>query len=553
MEYRTLIWGLLPSSPMSKILPWILACTPFLLANSPEAQCLTAEFRADETATASQYAGDLAVLGDELVVGSYGELGDRTPEAAVFILEREGSNWFARERLELESFTNSLRMGLRVAAGPAGIAITAPVHEQHLIGCFIFEEQPDSSWKRTRLFNDADRTSYPADLVVGEDFVAVGFPRDDGNGRDTGSVHLFGEKDGIWTVTGELAPALTEGSLHFGQNLAYANGILAISATGDDENGEGSGAVYLFEHTGGRTWNRLRKLMASDGHQGDFFGASLAFDGTTLVVGATGVDYGRWDAGGVYIFEKRFGEWTEIQRLALSNPEPNRHLGRSVAVRGDRLLVGSAEREPSIVRVYKRSPVDGLWDPNGSLATNPDHLGGDMPFWRQQFGDSLALLGTRAFVSSSLKNHGFQLEGSGFEYSLDASDCASLENHTLLSTGSAEFTIARGPAGAGKPYILLGSHTGTSPGLPLGTDRVPLNYDFYFLATLSTPTKALLRGSLGILDANGQATIQLDVPTEYVASLGNIKLHHAFLELSGGSVTHISNAVGTWMWPQSIW
>jgi len=517
------------------------------LSATASAQCLAGEFRADHPSLATRFASDFCVLGEELVVAGYGERPDRSPDAAIYVMGRERANWYVRERLPLQEVTNGVRRGLQVAAGPAGIAAAASFHVLDRVGLFLFEELPDGTWEPTRLWNDENRSSYPAGIAVGEDFVAVGFPRDDRFGHDAGSVQLFTKAGEEWSVTEELSTGAGGSSQHLGQELAYAEGILAVSATGDDGLADGAGAVWLFRKGERGRWKRLARLTASDGREHDFFGASIGFDGRTLAIGATGVDYGRWDNGAVYVFEELEGEWREVQRLAVDPPREGRRLGRSIAVQGHRMLVGSGEREPSPVRLFLRTP-GGSWVPDGEISLDPDTVG--EPDWRQDVGATLALEDGRAYLSSSLSHFGFQRLGSGLEFSLDEDACGGLEPGSLLSTGTAEFRIDRGPESAGKAYLLLGTYSGTTPGLSLGTGRLPLNYDFYFEATLTNPTQGLLRGSFGVLDDAGRAQIELAVPSRYVAPLDDVQLNHAFLELEGGQVTYISNSVTTWMWPR---
>jgi hypothetical protein len=51
-------------------------------------------------------------------------------------------------------------------------------------------------------------------------------------------------------------------------------------------NGCSRGAVYVFG-VSGSTWNQLAELTASDGAAGEEFGATLAINGDTIVVGHT--------------------------------------------------------------------------------------------------------------------------------------------------------------------------------------------------------------------------------------------------------------------------
>jgi hypothetical protein len=74
------------------------------------------------------------------------------------------------------------------------------------------------------------------------------------------------------------------------------------------------------------------------------------------------------------------------------------------------------------------------------------------------------------------------------------------------------FTLNLGAGYAGAPFILLGSHSGTSPGTAFGGLIVPLNQDDWTDYTLNAPNGALLPGSFALLDANGRATAGLAAP-----------------------------------------
>ena len=53
----------------------------------------------------------------------------------------------------------------------------------------------------------------------------------------------------------------------------------------DDDQGENSGAAYVF-HFDGTTWAQQAKLTAADAAADDYFGHSVALSGDTAVVGA---------------------------------------------------------------------------------------------------------------------------------------------------------------------------------------------------------------------------------------------------------------------------
>ena len=101
-----------------------------------------------------------------------------------------------------------------------------------------------------------------------------------------------------------------------------------------------------------------------------------------------------------------------------------------------------------------------------------------------------------------------------------------LVSHVDAST--VNFTLNAGPAFAGRFYLLLGSLSGTTPGTPLpgGLATIPLNYDQLALWSL-TWGPPIFTNFFGILDADGQATAQLNIPAASGIGPGD-RMHFAF-------------------------
>lgn len=73
------------------------------------------------------------------------------------------------------------------------------------------------------------------------------------------------------------------------------------------------GSAYIFERSSSGAWTQTQEINASDGNSRDLFGYSVAISGDRAIVGAFGVDRG---AGAAYIFERSSsGSWTQTQRL----------------------------------------------------------------------------------------------------------------------------------------------------------------------------------------------------------------------------------------------
>jgi hypothetical protein len=124
-----------------------------------------------------------------------------------------------------------------------------------------------------------------------------------------------------------------------------------------DSSAPNAGAAYVFVRDGGR-WQQQAYLKASNSERDDRFGWAVAVDGDLIVVGAPEEDSGgagvgapesdnsASNAGAAYVFERRNRSWTQVAYLKPDNPDPRDRFGTSVAIDGERILVG-APRESS--------------------------------------------------------------------------------------------------------------------------------------------------------------------------------------------------------------
>jgi hypothetical protein len=80
------------------------------------------------------------------------------------------------------------------------------------------------------------------------------------------------------------------------------------------------------------------------------------------------------------------------------------------------------------------------------------------------------------------------------------------------STGGAvEFTLDAGANYANGKYLIMGSVTGTAPGILLpGGTVLPVNFDTFTNITIIFANSAFFQNTLGLLDGNGQASAKFD-------------------------------------------
>lgn len=150
----------------------------------------------------------------------------------------------------------------------------------------------------------------------------------------------------------------------FGAAVAVGDGEVLISEPFTTRT---SGAVYVYAPDADGNWTERIRLVSSETRPADGFGRTIALDGSTLVVGTTVPDSGR---GAAFVFERPVGgEWAEVARLQPLGVAPNEEFGRSAAVAGDFIAVATIRQNEraGAVYVFRRDPASGAWSEHQKL------------------------------------------------------------------------------------------------------------------------------------------------------------------------------------------
>jgi hypothetical protein len=227
-------------------------------------------------------------------------------------------------------------------------------------------------------------------------------------GGEDGEVFVYRRGASGWQPEATLTTAHDPSpTLYFGAPIALVGDVLIAGAPAGYNpvfslGGETPGAVYVFRRDGSG-WQPTQKLLPSDTAPEDLFGASLAYDGTTLVVGAPGADAAGADRGAVYVFTDTGSAFAETARIEAfsANDDSN---GYRVAVSGDRIAnVSYRGGSPGFLSISEKGP-DNAWEP--ALVIQPSI-------------DTVSLGHTLAFVESTIVANGeghawaFTLKGEG--------------------------------------------------------------------------------------------------------------------------------------------
>jgi len=234
--------------------------------------------------------------------------------------------------------------------------------------------------------------AYGGAVAISEGDVFVG---EAGNLIGPGAVYVYRKGASGWAEVDRLVASDGFSGDGFGAAIATNGGSMLVG-TRPHAQVEGVTTVYVFERTAPGSWAQVGRLPTVDVADGAAYGGSLALGDGVAFVGAPG-------AGSVYVFGGSGGSWTGPGELA--EGAAGNGFGASLAVGAGRLLVGA----PAANIVYSFEMDGGNWQSQGTLAS--PRVGGD-----DAFGASVSIEGGMAVVSAPGHN---QSEGAVFTFQAD--------------------------------------------------------------------------------------------------------------------------------------
>ena len=269
--------------------------------------------------------------------------------------------------------------------------------------------------------------------------MVIGAPSNDENGIDSGSAYVF-EHDsaGVWNQVTKLVAGDAAAFDRFGDSVAISRDWVVIGARRDNDNGIDSGSAYVFERDAGGTWTGVQKLVAGDGAVGDDFGISVAITGDRAVIGANFDDVTGVNSGSAYVFERNAaGTWIGVQKLISGDAVAGDQFGWSVAISGNRALIGAPydnnndffDDDFGSAYVFERN-VGGTWNQVAKLLAS-DGSG------FVQFGWSVGISGDGAVIGARRGDGTSNLSGLAYVFERNAGG-AWAEVQKLLAS---DFTV----------------------------------------------------------------------------------------------------------------
>jgi len=174
-------------------------------------------------------------------------------------------------------------------------------------------------------------------------------------GENIGQVRVYQYEGGTWTQLGQDINGEAPGDLSGATSLSSDGTIISIGSRYNDGNGESSGHVRVYQYQSG-TWIQIGQDI--DGEVvGDESGVStLSSDGTIIAIGGPKNDGNGYNSGHVRVLEYQSGTWVQIGQ-DINGKSQNDYFGYNISLSGDGTVLAvnapEGEFEAGYTRVYK--------------------------------------------------------------------------------------------------------------------------------------------------------------------------------------------------------
>lgn len=176
-----------------------------------------------------------------------------------------------------------------------------------------------------------------------------------------GAAYVFRYNGTQWNQEQKLVSPDPSTSEAFGRSVALSDDQVLVGDAFNDAGSVNSGSAYAFRHNGTQ-WVLQQSLLPSDSAMYDRFGQSLAVDGNRMIVGAETKKVGTVQGAGVlYVYRYDGSSWVHEQTLTSADPGETDRLGWSVSLSGDFALAGAVYKDLETGAAYLFHYQGGQW------------------------------------------------------------------------------------------------------------------------------------------------------------------------------------------------
>ncbi len=355
-----------------------------------------------ESEGSDNFGKSVSVYGNFAVVGAWTEDEKGAEAGAAYLFHRadEGKDdWALIKKLTASDGAAFNNFGTSVFIHKNEVAVSAPGNDDFTGAVYIFKKDQGGmdNWGETKkvIAHDGVEGDYFGNSIAMTDqYLLIGAYGNDQNGNKSGAAYLFKKGEIEWNELKKLSAKSNSANDQFGVSVALDNDRAVIGA--DNDNGVGSITIFAKAKGGMDNWGEQVQILASDRQRKARFGRSVAINGHYMAVGAPRTD---GSSGTVYLFKESLGgtnNWGELKKMKAIDGDMNDQFGRHISLSENCLIVGSEGHfmKAGAVYMYKKEKggMDN-WGNTGKLMAT-DAEPGDL------FGSSVAIFGQDVFVGA---------------------------------------------------------------------------------------------------------------------------------------------------------
>ena len=314
------------------------------------------------------FGNSIHVDGDTAIVGAYHKTTITAGDGAAYILQFDGQRWNEQQKLMASDGGREHYFGSSVAFSGDWAVVGAPRDYPGSAYLFHFDGSRWVETQKLRAFDADGLSSFGGSVAIHGDtaFVVSGNETE----NDVGAIFVFQFDGNRWLELQKLVPSNAADEGFFGGPLSFDGNTLLVGTrtrvTGEYRGKPGAAYVYQFD---GNQWIEQQKLSVSDppvdDPYGGRFGESVAISGQTAVVGMSGESHAGNSSGAACIFQFDGAEWVFQQKLTALDAAEGDRFGRSVAVDGNTVVVTATGDDidgvPGVGSAYAFRFLNGQW------------------------------------------------------------------------------------------------------------------------------------------------------------------------------------------------
>jgi len=299
---------------------------------------------ASDPAGYAYFGNSVYISGNHAIVGAVGADNYGYQSGVAYIFHYNGAQWNEKIKIFPSDPSESDRFGASVCiSGDFAIIGAENDGETDSGAAYIFQNNGTTWNQQAKLtsFEAVENEAFGKSVSISGNNAIIGAPGNSENGYNAGAIYFFHYDGADWNEQDKLLSSENSSNLWFGSNTSISGNYAFASASGDNTNGDNSGAVYTYFFNG-ISWSEQDKLYASDANAYDGFGSSVNISDDYASVGAVGTDNdSTTSSGSSYIFERIDSDWIEQNKIVASDGMNYARFGTSAGVSGEFAIVGT--------------------------------------------------------------------------------------------------------------------------------------------------------------------------------------------------------------------